>query len=289
LKFNKSFDEPDANAMIRLNCEEQPDGKTWKFIKAGKIKEATAKMQETKKAETSFSKKLLTRDEEIIRAAEQNTTHDLQTLWSYVENACGKQRSCKIGPTVVAEVDFPGEVCIAWQAAVWKKNARMIEYLLTKHRVHIDVSKPLTGQQQVTPLHVAAGHGHNIIVALLLQSKQQSDAEEVALWNIPDIHGNTPLHAAVFKRKMDVAITLIDAGADINATNNAGTTPLHAAASNVDMSMLQLLRTKGALPHRDNNNKRPRDLLDARIAKKTKPTPQEQCMVREVCQWWPQE
>jgi hypothetical protein len=39
-----------------------------------------------------------------------------------------------------------------------------------------------------------------VIVALLLQSKQQSDGEQVALWNIPDIHGNTPLHAAVFKK-----------------------------------------------------------------------------------------
>ena len=52
---------------------------------------------------------------------------------------------------------------------------------------------------------------------------------------------NLPLHLAVLHKHYDVAVFLIDHGADVNAKSSKGITPLHFAAQGGDIRMINLL------------------------------------------------
>ena len=58
--------------------------------------------------------------------------------------------------------------------------------------------------------------------------------------------GFTPLHMAINNGHTDIALFLLDKGADINAVNNAGNTPLHLAAYNGLLDLVEALVEKGA-------------------------------------------
>lgn len=60
----------------------------------------------------------------------------------------------------------------------------------------------------------------------------------------PSQNGYTPLHIAAKKNQMEIATTLLEYGADTNATTRQGISPLHLAAQegNVDMVTLLLAR-----------------------------------------------
>src|SRR4051794_35089612 len=51
----------------------------------------------------------------------------------------------------------------------------------------------------------------------------------------------TPLHLAVFHRHQDVAVFLLEHGADVNAKTTAGVTPLHFAAQTANQQLVELL------------------------------------------------
>ena len=55
-----------------------------------------------------------------------------------------------------------------------------------------------------------------------------------------------PLHAAASASQLESAAMLIEKGADVNATQQAGLTPLHAAAGNGQLDFARLLLTHGA-------------------------------------------
>lgn len=61
---------------------------------------------------------------------------------------------------------------------------------------------------------------------------------------LPSQNGYTPLHIAAKKNQMEIATTLLEYGADTNATTRQGISPLHLAAQegNVDMVTLLLAR-----------------------------------------------
>jgi ankyrin repeat protein len=59
--------------------------------------------------------------------------------------------------------------------------------------------------------------------------------------------GNTPLHAAIAAGKVNAALLLIDAGADVNFPQQPGAiTPLHVAASRADPRLTDFLIQQGA-------------------------------------------
>ncbi len=64
-----------------------------------------------------------------------------------------------------------------------------------------------------------------------------------------DSDGSTPLHCATWKGHLNVVTALLEAGADVNASNQNehwGTTPLHAAAHANQASIAKLLLDHGA-------------------------------------------
>jgi len=56
------------------------------------------------------------------------------------------------------------------------------------------------------------------------------------------VDGYTPLHWAALKGHEEIVEALIDAGADLNTTNNLGRTPLHWAALKGHEEIVEALR-----------------------------------------------
>jgi ankyrin repeat protein len=65
----------------------------------------------------------------------------------------------------------------------------------------------------------------------------------------------TPLHSAASANHTAVAAVLLDAGADPNAKQSGGWTPLHAAAMNGNLELVELLLARGADPGAANDDR----------------------------------
>ena len=91
-----------------------------------------------------------------------------------------------------------------------------------------------------SPLHLAAHFGHAAVVELLLHNNAPVDLRST------NQMANTALHAALAGRRNEVVKILLDAGADVNASQHGGWTPLHSAAANGDRSVIDLLFAHGA-------------------------------------------
>ena len=68
-----------------------------------------------------------------------------------------------------------------------------------------------------------------------------------------DDNGNTALHFAADKGRIEIAKFLLASGADVNATEKKGNTPLHRAAENGDRDFAELLLANGADVNATNN------------------------------------
>ncbi|GAA6099709.1 ankyrin repeat domain-containing protein 27 isoform X1, partial [Tachysurus ichikawai] len=136
-----------------------------------------------------------------------------------------------------------------------------------------------------TPLHVAALHGHTVLVSLLIRhganinacnsqnatplhlACQNSHTQVVsslvecnAKLNKKDQFGNTPLIQSCLKGHEETVSVLIQSGASLNLANNQGNTALHEAVRGAHQGLVELLLQAGALTHL--RNKRQRTALD---------------------------
>jgi ankyrin repeat protein len=91
-----------------------------------------------------------------------------------------------------------------------------------------------------TALHLAASAE---IAALLLDAGADINARNRHKFAGP---GNSPLSAATYMQRADVARFLIERGAEVNQDDNAGFTPLHLAAANGSVEIARLLLDGGA-------------------------------------------
>jgi ankyrin repeat protein len=90
------------------------------------------------------------------------------------------------------------------------------------------------------------------------QSNQNASAPATAGTPAKDPDGNTPLLLAVNKGDTEEVRHLIEAGADVNAANNAGVTPLMNAGGMGNKEAVELLIQKGAdVNHRTSGNYTP--------------------------------
>jgi uncharacterized protein len=95
-----------------------------------------------------------------------------------------------------------------------------------------------------TPLHLAAHFGHTNTVRWLLGAG--ADVHALSRNNL----ANQPLHAAAAgQAPVELLTLLLDAGADVNATQRGGFTPIQATAQNGDLEATQLLLARGADIH----------------------------------------
>jgi ankyrin repeat protein len=91
-----------------------------------------------------------------------------------------------------------------------------------------------------TPLHMAAGKGHSLVVQALLDGRAVPDRA--------DSHaGRTPLFYAASRGQHDAVHLLLDAGSDPNWLDQQGVVPLYVAAQNGKALVVDLLLRAGAL------------------------------------------
>jgi uncharacterized protein len=99
-----------------------------------------------------------------------------------------------------------------------------------------------------TPLQLAAYFGAPAAAVELIGAGADVDAVAENPMRIQ------PLHAAAAGRHGDVAMLLIDAGADVNGRQSHGWTPLHSAAANGDGDLVDRLVAAGADPTATNDD-----------------------------------
>ncbi|XP_012586282.1 PREDICTED: ankyrin repeat domain-containing protein 26-like [Condylura cristata] len=155
------------------------------------------------------------------------------------------------------------------KAAVVGDVARVQEILLLGKSGLNDQDKQLR-----TALHLAAAHGHEEVVTLLVERKcqlnlcdsenrtalmkaVQCQAEACATLllehgadpNIMDTYGNTALHSAITTDNTAIAGKLLSHKADIEARNKAGLTPLLIAINEGKQEMAEFFIKEGANIH----------------------------------------
>ena len=104
-----------------------------------------------------------------------------------------------------------------------------------------------------TMLHLAAAHGYVNVVQYFLE-------DEGFNIEVRTQFGDTPLHAAVAARQVEVVRLLLQRGANPNAINVERLTPLHIAARGDSVEIVNLLIEHDANRHaQDQNGRRPQD------------------------------
>jgi ankyrin repeat protein len=122
-----------------------------------------------------------------------------------------------------------------WEAAALGDDGRLLELL--------DADPQLAAAEAgdgFAPLALAAFFGHRACVAALLA--RGADVGQRAA-NPQQVQ---PLHAAVVAADVDIVRALLDAGADVNARQQAGVTPLMGAAAGGSLELVRLLLDAGA-------------------------------------------
>ena len=92
--------------------------------------------------------------------------------------------------------------------------------MLLDRKCDICLSASLGGNNDVTPLHVAAQNGHLDVVRLLVAA----GATVNAAMSSHGILGITPLHLAVEAGHLDVMDVLIEAGCNVHSSTQAADT-----------------------------------------------------------------
>ncbi len=98
-----------------------------------------------------------------------------------------------------------------------------------------------------TGLHMAVIEGNLEAVRQHIQAGSDLDAREPS-------GGSSPLISAALFGKTEIALALIEAGADVNFKNNEGSTPLHTAAFFCRPVIVEALLTNGADKSITNNS-----------------------------------
>ena len=131
-------------------------------------------------------------------------------------------------------------------------NACLMHTLITQY--HADISITAHTKQNVIHLACQRNHPNVIVYAAHYEKKMINDK---------DVHGNTPLHWAVYSNSNDCVDYLIGyCQCDINSVNNENMTPLHIAAKeNNKFFIRKLIALKADVAVLDKNKETPYMIL----------------------------
>ncbi|KAG7458245.1 hypothetical protein MATL_G00236160 [Megalops atlanticus] len=107
-------------------------------------------------------------------------------------------------------------------------NEEIADVLLS-HKAFVNAKTKLG----MTPLHLAAQSGSTRLVRQLVET-------HLASVDALSLSKQTPLHLAAISGQLEVCSSLLDMGADINASDIHGQTPLHLAAENDHSEVVKL-------------------------------------------------
>lgn len=195
--------------------------------------------------------------DEVIEAVKENDLDTLKDLFSK--------------DPAVLDVKDEGGVSLIQLACYYKKKDVLSFLLEQKTTLNIYEAVAIGSMEEVieiaesnpskinsfspdgfTPLALACFFGHLDIVIYLLEKQAN-----------PNLHAQNnyrvcPLHSAVASRHFDIAVVLLENGADVNAKQMSGITPLHQAAHNGQKEMVELLlRYKAEVNARMENSQTP--------------------------------
>ncbi len=125
-----------------------------------------------------------------------------------------------------------------FEAAAFGRTARL-EAILDEEPTLVDAY----AADGFFPLGLAAFFGHEEAVRLLLA---RGASPTLAARNAMKV---AAIHAASAAGSIPIVFALIEAGADVNAAQQAGLTPLHAAAMTGQLDLAKLLLDRGADPN----------------------------------------
>ncbi|KAI9932054.1 hypothetical protein AWENTII_010375 [Aspergillus wentii] len=205
----------------------------------------------------------------LMTAAWRNHWHVLQVLISRGANVnakdnkkrnvlhnLGADKQCDWGDDVIELLlgtvckidgveghDELGRTPLHWACATGK--FRLAELLLTRPRGPIADVDAVESRNK-TSLHIAAAHGRDDIVQLLLHHKADINARSDGGW--------TPLHNACDQGSEVIVRILLQAGANVNSQLLNGVTPLHLAAQGGHREVVECLLERQDLKRRIRDN-----------------------------------
>ena len=117
------------------------------------------------------------------------------------------------------------------------KPATLSDTAFAGSLVRVPAHDPRWADRELAPLHAAAKTNDVAALRKLLLAPPHVDERD---------RGESALHLAAEEGHTEAAALLLDAGADVNSTNNDGWSPLHAAAQGASTDMLSLVLARGA-------------------------------------------
>jgi len=137
------------------------------------------------------------------------------------------------------------DLALEFHAAIRKKNVALVAELLKNG---CDAGICLRSGETSSPIQVAVEANLPSVVKMLIQAK--------ASVNYQDGKGDTALHWAAARKRMDCMLELVAGGANLDAENALGFTPIISAAKAGYSEPIRALVQKGAnLYHRDKDCK----------------------------------
>ena len=127
-------------------------------------------------------------------------------------------------------------------------NTEAVELLLKQHKDCLS----WRDEKRNTALHLAALHGHEIIMAKLLGAGADPEATNVN--REEGLDHFTPLHYAAHKGNLEAIRVLLRAGANVNAGDRSGMTPLMRAIEGRHERAAWVLLGGGARPLATDHN-----------------------------------
>ncbi|MCT4635232.1 MAG: ankyrin repeat domain-containing protein, partial [Rickettsiales bacterium] len=249
-------------------------------IDVGRAKKRIAKDMKESRAKKAFAELPLNYAIDVDRAKERIES-DSKEMKEFYENVLDDsniekvKQALKANPLLAYAVDKDGGTALHFAAA---NGAEKVAEALIEAGADVNAQD----KKLVTPLHDAVFENREKVVSSLMEhganlSVEDDEGRTAAYYAVldnksndlvkhfakspGDRNGHTPFHYAASEGKYEAVQALLDAGADVDATDNQGKTMLHHAVMEDKPWLIKYLLEQGASVHIvDRNDMTPEDL-----------------------------